>query len=53
MIFCRYSKKKHRYFVTFVVGNIGGLLALSSVHYISESTDASTVALQKLRRDSN
>jgi len=47
------QKKKLRYFVTFVVGNIGGLLALLSVHFISASTHANTVAPQKLRRDSN
>jgi len=34
------KKKKHRYFVTFVVGNIGELLALLSVHYISAYTHA-------------
>jgi hypothetical protein len=47
------QKNKHGYFVTFVVGNIGGLLALLPVHYISASTDMNTVALQKLRRNSN
>jgi hypothetical protein len=43
---------KHRYFANFIVGNFGGLLALLSLHYISASTDANTVALQKLRSDS-
>jgi hypothetical protein len=43
---------KQRYFVKFVVENFGGLLEFFSHHYISASTDAKTVALQKLRRDS-